>query len=869
MKNVLMLLREYLIPIIILAAFPLLDLLLSLESKVYGKMAVDTVVIDLAFTGSDTLSSDMEQDENESISLKERINPNIAVEYKKAEDLFRIEEYNKAGMIWKELLKNGIQRHILFNNLGVISSKKQDYQSADSLFRLSISEDSLYYNSWYNLARTVGRRGENDLAIVFYKRALEINPQKSSAWFNLSLQYISRLELNEADRCIKRAEEIGFEKGRIAYTRGRLAVKNEDTLGALVFFDKAVKYNPSSISARYQKIPLLLGQGREKEAVSVTEELLKIDGRFYQAELALVKYRLDKKDYLSAAKLLSKLKQNYPENIEILYEEAKLLGLQGRDRDALKIYDRIVHLDNKNPRVYYNIAVNMMDIGKEAEGEKAYKRALTVDPFHWPSAYNLGVYYLKNDRLKEAEKLLYKSTSINSNHVQSRYNLALAYQKMKMREKAEQSFKFALDIDSKHVSSLYNLALIKMSRKMTDEADSLFQFILDIDPAHSKSIFNLGLISKRENRDRDALKFFQKAVNISDGYAKASFNIAMIHAANNNVKAAHKALDKSLEDDSQYLKAYLKKADLFVASDANDDAREILLLAEKNVNSNTRSLEKIADKFIKMEHFSESNRILLNLLREDQHNYKIISKLVNNYVSLNNLSKAIEYLEKIPLEERYSKTLKFAGDVYSRAGNEKKAIVNYKRYLLKKPKDKDVRESLAELYKNVNQYKGAAKEFKKLYRMNKKNYDFAASAGYMFLKADDYKSSLYYFREAKKLKPNMKTPHYYIALLLNRQNILDSAAIAWNEFIEKYPEDGRGYLQLGKILQSKKQTNEAGDMFNKAAFLKEESAYYYLAENLYNRSHYVEAEMELNKYLIKNSNSKKGKKLLKEIKKKI
>lgn len=869
MKNIIKTLREYMIPILILAVFPLLDLLLSIESKLYGKITVDTIVMDVSSTMGDSLNDEMVFDESEIMLSKDKIDPRIVNKFREGELLFQNNEFSKALDVWGQLINTGIQKHFLYNNIGVIYSKQNDYEKADSIFNLAINEDSLYVNAYYNLARVSSRQKRNLKAINCYKKALVINPRMSGAWFNLSLLYIREKEYERANDCIVKAHEMGFDKGRVAYTLGTIELKMSDTISAINSFNKAIKYNPASIKARYQKALLLLEQGKESEALMNIKKIEKINSKFYQGNLALIKYKLMKKDYLGATKILSVLKQKFPNNIDVLYEEAKLSGIQGRDKEALKIYHKIAKLDHENPRVYYNIAVNMMDVGNVLEGEKAYKKALSLDPFHWQSAYNLGVYYLKNDQFKMAEALLLKSSNINGTHIPSKYNLALVYQKIKMRDKAEILFSEVLKMDSLHTNSLYNLALIKMGRRKFEEAEKLFTEVLDIESKHSKSYFNLGLIAKKKNDLRKALKFFKKAVDVSNGYAKANYNIALIYLSDATIKDAKRALDNAISDDPKYLRAYLKKVDLLIEESKIDAAIKLLELAERNATKTSKDLLSISDKYSEIGKLDKSNSILIKVLKSNEEDYKIVSKIVNNFVSLKQPENAIRYLEKIPIEKRFSKTLKLAAKLYEETGNTDKAINNYKNYLLKNPTDKKVRSALAELYERKKHYGSAAKEYKKLFKMNKKNYDLATKTAYLFLKGENYKSSIKYYRIAHKLNTKKKSPQYYVALLLSRQNMIDSAMVAWNEFIQKYPDDGRGFYQLGKIASQKKDYSKAKNLLSKAVELNEVNASYYLAETLYHQNEFKEAKFELNKYLSINRTSKKAKKLLKQINKKI
>lgn len=867
MKNVVLIIKEYLVPLIILAFFPLMDIYFSLESRLYGKVTIDTITIDVTSNHSDTLSDSLSTYDEEHLSVKDKINDKIVKEFKVGEKYYKEGNLSEAQKIWTQLLIKEIQVSILFNNLGVISSKNGEINKADSLFALSIESDSLYANAWYNRGRIASRLENNKMAIDFYKKAVGLNPQLSGGWYNLALIYLREEELYKAKECIKKAEEAGYKKDRVAYTEGSINIEMGDTINAIKSFERATKYNPSAINSRYQKASLLLAMGKEKEATLILKQISNIDKDFYLADLAIVRFKLKQKDYLSAGKLLAKLSQKYPNNISILYEEAKLLGLQGRDRDALKIYHRIAGLDNDNPRVYYNIAVNMMDIKNYKEAINAYNKALSIDPYHWLSAYNLGVYYLKNDNYKEAEKFLSTSSSINNSHVPSKYNLALTYLKMKKRAKAEELFGEVLKIDSLHVNSLYNIAMIKMSRKKNDDAEQLLTQVLNINPTHSKSLFNLGVVDKRLNNNKKALKHFEEAVKSSGGYAKASYNISLIYIEQKEIKEAYNALDEAIKDDPKYLKAYLKKADLFIQEGKYNSAIELLERAEREVGNSKKDLLSISEVYININKLDKSNVILQKILDVDKNDYKVISLLVNNFVDLNKPENAIRYLEMIPIDKRYSRTLTLAGELYRKTGNVDRAINNYKSYLLQNPKDQKVRLALAQLYEQNGFELEAAKEYKKLYKMNGNDYDLAIKTGYNYLKANSYKTSMKYYNKAQNIKPQRKTPKYYIALLLSRQNLNDSAFVAWDAFVKEYADDGRGYYQLGKIMYDQHQYENATEYFKQSIKLKEETGQYYLAECLYKTGDYKQAYAEINRYMSKKKSSKKAKKLLKLIKK--
>ncbi len=142
--------------------------------------------------------------------------------------------------------------------------------------------DDTDYNGYYNFGVETIKKGNFDLAIEAWKKAIEINPEMVKAYSFLGRAYYTYGMMDEAIEAYKKTVE--FEPGNPkALINLGIAYRYNDMLEeSIAEFNKAIEINPLSALA-YDEIGMaLLKQEKHDEAIAAYKNAVAIDAKFPQ-----------------------------------------------------------------------------------------------------------------------------------------------------------------------------------------------------------------------------------------------------------------------------------------------------------------------------------------------------------------------------------------------------------------------------------------------------------------------------------------------------------------------------------------------------------------------------------------------------------
>ena len=138
-----------------------------------------------------------------------------------------------------------------------------------------------------NTATALKHKGFYDMALHFYKKALEINPELKEAWSNLADLYNRLGMFKEALRCSDKALEIDVSYTLALVNRGIALAQLGRLEEAIGCFNKAININPREKKAWYNKAVVLCILRSYDEARRCLSKALEIDPNYEQAKSLL------------------------------------------------------------------------------------------------------------------------------------------------------------------------------------------------------------------------------------------------------------------------------------------------------------------------------------------------------------------------------------------------------------------------------------------------------------------------------------------------------------------------------------------------------------------------------------------------------
>jgi len=312
----------------------------------------------------------------------------------------------------------------------------------------------------------------------------------------------------------KYAQADVFAKGLIQKQLGN----NEE---ALLLFDQALVIDPNDAATHYEISRVLLAVGRNdeslKEARMATE--LVPENRWYKAHFAKAA-RINEKydDYVQA---FAELAEQYPNDLNFVYELAFAYQFTGDYRNSIKAYQKIEELMGVNERITNQKTEFYTRLGEPENGVIEYEKLIESNPDD-PRYYAMMAEYCSKNGFDDKAIAAYeKIVEINPDDPYVHISLADFYSKKGETEKSFNELKKglsnpALDLKTK-INLLVNYYRDKLTTEQKKQALELSEVLMDVhkdDPIASS--FYASMLYENEEYEK-ASPLFREIVESGKG----------------------------------------------------------------------------------------------------------------------------------------------------------------------------------------------------------------------------------------------------------------------------------------------------------------------------------------------------------------
>jgi len=207
---------------------------------------------------------------------------------------------------------------------------------------------------------------ENDpaAAIVALKNAVQVEPKSAQARFELGQLYIQQKQFESAEKELNRALEYGFEASKVL----PLLTQAYQQTGAYSAISK-VEHEQAGLTSveraeiGYFKVVALVRLNKKDDARLLIEELSAIEtSSVFKGLTAAYMLVLDE-DYEAAASEVAKLREQAPQNAEVLKLLAQLKLSLGAPDEAAEIFKDYVEFYPEDKQTTFVLAKLLVDIG--------------------------------------------------------------------------------------------------------------------------------------------------------------------------------------------------------------------------------------------------------------------------------------------------------------------------------------------------------------------------------------------------------------------------------------------------------------------------------------------------------------------------
>ncbi|MFA6281313.1 MAG: tetratricopeptide repeat protein [Candidatus Omnitrophota bacterium] len=254
-------------------------------------------------------------------------------------------------------------------NLSAISMKRANYPTAFIILKKAenLEGDTKQNIVLYNLGLCLQKMQKYDEALIYYNKAISINPLFGDALFNRGMLYLNNEKPDMALIDIAKAE---------------ILFKNQKQKEITDKCEKIVSYLIEKNQQNKEVAEKLLKEGSESFENGKREEgivLLNISA-LCDSENEETYYRLGVM-YVYINKLeqaiecFNKTIELDPANTDAYINIGGAYGKLKKTKEALNVLHKALALEKKNPKIYYNIAMVYLNIGKNNDAVSYLKKA--------------------------------------------------------------------------------------------------------------------------------------------------------------------------------------------------------------------------------------------------------------------------------------------------------------------------------------------------------------------------------------------------------------------------------------------------------------------------------------------------------------
>lgn len=302
-------------------------------------------------------------------------------------------------------------------------------------------------------------RGAYEPAITNYKQSLTLNANFAPAYYGLGMVAFRQKKYNDAVQDFSKAIDVDKNFAEAYFEKGLLLYLSEEWNAALDAFKKYAELKPGSLRGNTYYAKTQYAMGRLDDAMTLLDEVLKIDTTYSEANKYKAYIYFEKKDYQNALTYFDKVK---PEDYN-----AEDWTKRGGVLNALKDY----------PKAY-----------------DSFKKAIETDSTYADAYFEYGKAQFNDEKYQDALINFDKAISLGTTNLAAYVYKGICYYYLKDYDKAIEQFQKSIEVNDKFASSylwLGNSYVASLPQyttnkdtytKVNGEAITAYKKVLELEP---------------------------------------------------------------------------------------------------------------------------------------------------------------------------------------------------------------------------------------------------------------------------------------------------------------------------------------------------------------------------------------------------
>lgn len=451
----------------------------------------------------------------------------------------------------------------------------------------------------YNLAMTYVETKQYQQAIVYLKKALQIDPMYNKA--------ISRLE--EVEQHLSKKERQVLEKEMVQVGNSKESQQYQKALEAYragrykTCLATLSEYQGAITSANFYYLEAITRQqiGQRAAALQLYQKALEIDEEHFNSNLNLGRMFYNDQDYATAVEYLEKAHWRRPNDPKLLYDLAqayyyneqyipankkleqyvarnsddgeawRLLGSSysqlGKHKSAASAFDKAKKYGVGDDDLYDKIAQDIADKGNKARaltkaGQyeaaiEVLERAIEEHSREASLYFNLGLNYLEIGNIKKAKAQFARTVELEPAHAKAYQALGMLHYEQEEYKTAGAYYLASIEAGKQDEYLYYQMGNCWFKLKQFEKAIGVYNQAIVLNDQEKNFFFSLGSAQLAINQQYKAIKSMRKALELDPQYWEAQYNIAVAYFKMSDYESCMAEAEKIIAQNPHYAKAYL------------------------------------------------------------------------------------------------------------------------------------------------------------------------------------------------------------------------------------------------------------------------------------------------------------------------
>jgi tetratricopeptide (TPR) repeat protein len=572
-----------------------------------------------------------------------------------------------------------------YNTLGLLLFKSERYSLAKQHLLTAARLAPQWPYPLINLGNFYRYLYQNDSALYYHKKALELNLSNKNAYYNIGVDYYYTLQYDSAISYLKKA--VALNKSYVnAYNYIGIAYINKKQYdSAKVYLQRVNQLDPNYEIAYYNLGLVYENMNMMDSAISSYKKTIQLYPEYANAYTNLGLLYIGNKQYDEATAVIRRGLSYNPEDTYLNNNLGLTFYNKGNYDSALVYFKRSFALNQSFSIAASNAGLTFEDKGIYDSAVYYLKLAIKLDPTNKTAIERLGDTYYDMKEYETALPYYQWIYRLQPTRAILPHFIGKIFYFRSNNDSALHYFEQALTINPKYSDALYYTGLIRTDQGKYNEAINSLTSAVTISPSYKNGWLQLGNAYYYLSKYDTAIACYRKEIAINPTNSDAISNIGLVYFNKDRYDSAIYYYRKAIATNDKSYVALVNIADAFYYSEAYDSAMIYYLKAEQIRALSASEYYKVGAIYYDNGAYTTAIYYLRKSIELNPEYYLAAYYLGRSYYNEKFYESSVTYLktalENIPKEK--ARTSSFAhyylGQNYYSLGMYDSAFVSYKR----------------------------------------------------------------------------------------------------------------------------------------------------------------------------------------------